>query len=273
MNLNSVTNKYIVKEDNIKYIIIKTKEKQDGVIIYLDNKERISISVDNYFKYSLSSLKGLDQKLYDLLKNEERIFLGYLSSLRKLSIKDFTIKQIHDFLNDKKSLNENEIKYIIDKLINFGLLNDDKYCQNRYNYLSKQLLSTKQIKIKLSKEGISNDLIEKYVINNSEQEYDKACKLAQKYSGSIKNKSLNAIKQSILSKLVSAGYSYDASKSAVDSLNLKNDNELDLLNKEYIKARTKYSKKYEDYDLRNHIYSYLINKGFKTEDIKSVMED
>lgn len=258
---------------DVKYKITKLKEKEDGVIIYLDNKEKISISIDNYFKYGISSLQGLDQNLYDILKKEEKTFLGYLSALRKLSIKDFTIKQIQDFLKIKKQLEENDINIIIKKLTNFGLLDDEKYCINRINYLNKQLLSNKQIKAKLNKEGVSKDLIEKYVINNSEDEYAKARKMAEKYSNSIKNKSLNATRQTILNKLVSAGYSYDAGKLAIESLNIIVSNENDLLNKEYNKAKTKYSKKYEDYDLRNHIYAYLISKGFKSEDIKNVMED
>lgn len=271
IDLNITNNKDYT--NNIIYLITKIKEKDNGVIIYLDNKEKINISVDNYFKYSINSLKGLNQDLYDLLKNEERIYLGYLCSLRKLSIKDYTNKQIHDFLMIKKSLNEDEIKIIIDKLTSFGLLDDEMYCQNRYNYLCKQLLSYKQIRNKLNKEGINNELIEKYVINNIEQEYDKACKLAIKYSGLVKNKPTNAKRQSILNKLVNAGYSYDTSKSAVDCIKLSNDNELDLLKKEYIKAKEKYSKKYEKYELRKHIYSYLLNKGFVSEDIKSIMEE
>ena len=258
---------------DIKYKITKSKEKEDGVIIYLDNKEKISISVDNYFKYGISSLQGLDQNLYDILKKEEKTFLGYLSALRKLSIKDFTVKQIQDFLKIKKQLEDNDINIIIKKLTDFGLLDDEKYCINRFNYLNKQLYSIKQIKTKLVKDGISKDLIEKYVINNSEDEYDKAIKLAKKYSNSIKNKSLNATKQNILNKIVNLGYGYDAAKSAIDSLNLTNDNEIEILKREYLKAKNKYTKKYTDYDLRNHIYTSLISKGFKSEDIKTIMED
>lgn len=264
------TDKQVIKD--IKYTISKIKEKEDGVVIYLDNKERIVISVDSYFKYGISSLKGLDDKLYELLKNDERLHLAYRGALRKLSTKDFSEKQIKDYLKIKKELNIEETDVIISKLKTYGLLDDDKYCLNRTSYLNKQLLSTKQIKIKLTKEGIGKELIEKYVINNSEEEYVKANKLAIKYSNSVKNKSLNATKQSILTKIVNAGYSYDAAKEAIENLNLKNSNELELLKKEYNKAKTKYSKKYDSYDLRNHIYSYLINKGFKSDDIKSVME-
>ena len=90
------TNKPVVKD--IKYKISKIKEKEDGVIVYLDNKDKICISVDNYFKYGLSSLEGLDDNLYEILKNEERIYLAYRGALRKLSAKDYTVKQIKDYL-------------------------------------------------------------------------------------------------------------------------------------------------------------------------------
>lgn len=267
---NNLNIKYIVKD--IKYKIIKTKQIDDGVILYLDNKEKIYLSVETFFEYSINNIKGIDDKLYEEFKNKERIYLSYKSVLRKLSSKDFTIKQIKDFLKTKKQLTNEEIDTIINKLLSYDLLNDDNYCRNRYNYLDKQCLSIKQIKVKLLKEGISQDIIDKYVNGNEDNELNKAIILARKYSKSIKNKSINSTKQTILSKLVNYGYSYENAKNAIDSLNLVNDNELELLKKEYNKAIRKYEKKFTDYDLKNHVYAYLINKGFKSEDIKNVME-
>lgn len=262
------------KETNdIKYRIIKTSDKQDCVVVYFDNKEKICVEIENYFKESLNSKEGIDEKTYLKLKEQERIYLSYKGALRKLSTKDYTVKQIEDYLKIKRQLNKKEIDIIINKLKSYDLLNDERYCENRANYLNNQLLSYKQIKIKLSKEGVNNNLVEKYVINNSEDEYSKARKLAIKYSNSIRNKSLNATRQAILNKVVNAGYSYEAGKDAVNCLNLHSNNELELLKKDYVKAKSKYEKKYENYELRNHIYSYLANKGFKSEDIKKVMED
>lgn len=263
-------NKTQIKD--IKYTITKTKQKQDCVLIYLDNDEKINVSIDAYFKYSISSLKGLDDNLYETLKNEERVLLAYNKTLRKLSIKDYTVKQIKDYLLKNSELSELEIKDIIDRFISYGLLDDDKYCENRINYLNKQLLSYKQIKTKLIKEGINSELIEKYLVINNDGEYEKALNLANKYASTIKNKSLNATKQTIMNKLINSGFSYDNAKSALNQLKLSNDSEIILLEKEYSKAIKKYSKKYEDYDLKQRVYAYLVNKGFKSEDIKSVME-
>lgn len=264
------TQKIEIKE--IKYLITKYKEKQDCVIIYLDNSEKITISVDNYFKYNLNALKGLDNNLYEILKNEEKVFLGYKGALRKLSIKDHTYKQIKDYLS-KFELDEKEIEAILDKLISYGLLDDEKYCINRINYLDKDLYSTIQIKSKLIKEGINDELINKYLIKNNEKELEKVKKLVNKYLKVINNKSVNATKQTILNKLTSLGFSYDISKDAINSININDDNEIILLKKEYNKAIKKYEKKFLDYELKSHIYAYLLNKGFKSADIKQVMED
>lgn len=264
-------NKYTVKD--IKYPITKIKEKEDGVVIYLENKEKINISVDTYFNYSTNTLKGLDDGLYEILKNEEKQYLAYRGVLRKLSAKDFTVKQIDDYLKKNKELSDIEIKDIVDKLLSYGLLDDEKYCVNRVNYLNTQLLSTRLIKLKLKKEGLSSELINKYVSINEESEHDKARKIAHKYATTVKNKSENAIKQYIVNKLVRLGFSYDIAISSLDNLKLYSDSEIILLKKEYVKAKNKYEKKYVKHDLRNHIYAYLVNKGFKNEDIKEVMED
>lgn len=262
----------IIDESKIKYEITRFKEYDDHVIIFLDNNEKIHVSVDNYFKYSLSNQKGLDEKTYKKLKDEERTFMAYRGCLRKISVKDCSCKQIYDYLKLKFDLTLSEEKYIVNRLLQFSLLDDERFTKGRAAYLSKQLLSCKQIENKLLKDGISLDLIKKYVIINTEEEYSKAFKIASKYDNSIKNKSLNAKKQSILQKLVSLGFRYDTAKSAIDDLNITSSNEDELLKKEYLKAKNKYSKKYSDYELSKHIYSYLLQKGFNSQDIKKIME-
>lgn len=271
MKVEDFINTNKLKVSDIKYKIVKIKDNKDYVAIYLDNKEKINVSIETYFSKKISSLNGLDQNLYDVLKKEEIVLLGYIGALRKLSLKDCSIKQIKDYLYIKKQLHQSEVEEIINKLIKYGLLDDDKYAQNRFNYLNKQLLSIKQIRHKLINEGISNELIDKYVINNNEDEHNKINKLVNKYCLSIKNKSSLATKQAVLNKLVNAGFNYEMSKEIVNEANINNKDEIQLLKKEYIKLKAKYDKKYKDYELRSHIYGALINKGFRSDDIKKVL--
>ena len=258
---------------NIDYKITKIKESNNYIVLYLDNNEKLYVSIEAYFKHNLANLKGFDNKTYELLKKEENLILGYNAVLKKLSIKDHSIKQIKDFLYLKRKLNSDEVNKIIDKLIQYNLLDDEKYCIERINYLNEQLFSIKQIKNKIKNEGISNELIEKYIVSDSNKEYEKINKLVNKYLNTIKNKSLNAKKQLILNKVVNLGFNYDDVKMAIDSLNIKVDNEYELLKKEYLKIKNKYQRKYESYDLKYRISGYLMNKGFKLEDINKVMEE
>jgi SOS response regulatory protein OraA/RecX len=258
---------------NIDYKISKIKESNNYIVLYLDNNEKLYVSIEAYFKHNLANLKGFDNKTYELLKKEENLILGYNAVLKKLSIKDHSIKQIKDFLYLKRKLDNDEVNKIIDKLIQYNLLDDEKYCIERINYLNEQLFSIKQIKNKLKNEGISNELIEKYIVSDSNKEYEKVYKLVNKYLNSVKNKSLNAKKQLILNKVVNLGFNYDDVKMAIDSLDIKVDNEYELLKKEYLKIKNKYQRKYESYDLKYRISGYLMNKGFKLEDINKVMEE
>ena len=258
---------------NIDYKITKIKESNNYIVLYLDNDEKLYVSIEAYFKHNLANLKGFDNKTYELLKKEENLILGYNAVLKKLSIKDHSIKQIKDFLYLKRKLNSDEVNKIIDKLIQYNLLDDEKYCIERINYLNEQLFSIKQIKNKLKNEGISNELIEKYIVSDSNKEYEKVNKLVNKYLNTIKNKSLNAKKQLILNKVVNLGFNYDDVKMAIDNLDIKVDNEYELLKKEYLKIKNKYQRKYESYDLKYRISGYLMNKGFKLEDINKVMEE
>ena len=270
MKLENFITQNKIEIKDIDYRITKIKEKQDLVLIYLDNDEKINISIENYFKYNLSKVKGLDIETYNKLKDEEIILLAYKRVINKLSQKDYTIKQIQNYLKLKHNLDYKEIDTIINKLKNYDLLDDEKYCINRINYLSNENLSNKQIKLKLLKEGISEQLIDNNLKNDYQDELNKCVNIANKYDRSIKNKSENLKKQSILNKLVGLGYSYDIARQAVIDLNIKVDNEYELCKREYARALLKYSKKYKDYELKNKIYAYLLLKGFSASMIKEV---
>ncbi|MBQ3295990.1 MAG: RecX family transcriptional regulator [Erysipelotrichaceae bacterium] len=263
-----LTENRIETDKDIKYEIRRIKATEDYVLLFLE-EEKIMISLENYFKYNVKNLKGLDDELYEHFKKDEKLLKAYRGCLRKLSSKDHTVKQIRDYLY-RYELKRSEIEDLIKRLKEYGLLDDEKYCIGKIGYYQNSLYSARQIRMKLLKDGINEELINKHLSN--ENEYEKVLKLAEKYARD-KGKSVKALKQSILIKLTGNGYSYDNASKAVESLNINNENELELLSKEYAKALRKYEKKYEDYELRNHIYAYLLNKGFRSDDIKEVMEE
>lgn len=248
----------------------KVKVRSDYVYVDLED-EGIMVSIEDYFRYEIRNKKGLDDDTYKQLKDHEIILKAYRSCLRKLSAKDYTIRQIKDHLY-KQGLHKEIVEQLVDKLIQYGLLDDEKYCINKIGYYDNSLLSYKQISQKLKNEGISEALLDKYLKYDHQREYDKAVKQAQKQASSTKNKSVKALKQAILAKLVSNGFSYEIGNDALAEIEFSSDNEDELLQKEFDKTLKKYSKRYEGYELRQRIFGSLLSKGFGSDDIRKVLE-
>ena len=260
---------YQVKES--RYPIRKIKVSEDYVMVFLE-EEKIMVSIETYFQYGLKDLKGLDEELYEILKQDEKLTKAYRSCLRKLSARDHTEKQIRDHLHSLELFGQDRDD-IIERLKEYGLLDDEKYCISRISWYNRNNLSVKQISQKLSRDGVSEDLITKYVTVDSEEERKKATAIAEKYAGSIKNRPLAARKRMLLNKLMNSGFSYEIAKNIAEGLETAADEDLKLLEKEYRKAQRKYERKYADRDLKQHISAALYAKGFRLEDIRKVMEE
>lgn len=261
------------------YKIVKTSLKDDLVTLYLVNdlneRDKLSLLIDDYYEYKLKKDSLINSELFNELNQKERLLLAYRSALRRLAIKDHSIKQIQDSLKNKFDLNTNELNSIISKLINKGYLDDEKYTINRINYLKESLMSLKQIIFKLQKEGISNDLIDKHLIDDKDDELIKIQKKANKYLKTIKGRSVSAKKDTIINKLLTDGFNYEQVREVVSLLDFSNDILLedDLLKLEIEKAYRKYSKKYQAYELKNRIYSSLASKGFPIEAIQKQLNE
>ena len=257
-------NSYQIKD--CLFPIVRIREKEDLVVLYL-KEEKISISIEDYFYYGLSSCKGLDEHLYQELKRKEKSLLAYRGCLRKLSMKDFSTEQIIRYLN-RYDLDKDETESIIQKLEEYDLLNDERYCIGRIDQLNKTMNSSRQIRQKLSKEGIDNELIQTHLKTDAASEREKAFSLAEKCLRTMRGRSSRAMKQAILQKLTGQGFSYDIASEVCSRLVISSDNEDELLDKEYQKALKKYAKKYEGRELDMKIYAYLLGKGFEGADIK-----
>lgn len=258
-------------ETKIVYPIKKIRVSEDYVILNLE-EEKIMVSIEAYFRYNLKDRKGLDEELYDILKKDERVTKAYRSCLRKLSARDHTVKQIRDHLHSL-DLEREESEEILDRLLTYGLLDDERYCRGRAEMYERNDLSARQIIQKLRKEGIGEDLIEKYVKVNSEGEALKASAVAARSVNATKNRPAEGRKRAILNKLMNSGFSYETSRSAVEGLEIDAKEDMRLLEKEYAKVLKKYEKKYSGYELKQRITAALYSKGFRMEDIRKITEE
>lgn len=238
-------------------------------LIDLNDKYNLSISIDDYYDLKIKKDDYISYEKYDELKKKESILLAYRSAIRRIGIKDYTIKGLSKALKDKYVLSENELKKLINKLIELDYLNDERFTKSRINSLIDQGHSKRMIYQKLINEGINSKMIDKYYPNDLKLEIDNIERKVNKLFRTIKNKSIGAKKSAIYTKLVSAGFDSNLVKESIEKLDFKEDYKLEdeKLEKEFLKAINKYSKKYESYELKNRLYTYLMSKGFRSEDI------
>lgn len=268
-----------IQSDSNSYKICNTVMNDDLLTLSLisDNAEKIKlrILVDDYYNYGLKKDSIVKNEIVQELQKKEAFILAYRSALKRLAIKDYSVHQMKESLRKKYEISEDELNELVKKLKENRLLNDSEYTKNKIIYLSNSSLSIKAIRQKLINDGIAKEIIDKYLIEDSNEELEKAKRKAEKYLLSIKGKSLNAKKQAILNKLLNDGFKTEDSKKAVAELDFSKDILLedDLLKLERDKAYRKYSKKYEGYELKNKIYSFLVLKGFNYDAISEVINE
>ena len=201
--------------------------------------------------------------------------LSYRSCLKRLANSDYSIEMMYSYLYRKYELNRDRASLIIDELIEKGLLDDYRYASGKVNSLRANLYSKKKMAIKLAHDGVSDEIIDRVLVVQDNDELALAIKKANKYLNIITNKSYNAKKTAIMGKLLNDGFEYNICKEAMSSLDFSTSllQEKEIIRKEANKALKKYSRKYTGTDLRNHIYLSLANKGFGYDDIYALINE
>ncbi len=269
-----------INEYNRYYLICKTKLKDDYVVLELENsyhsKEDLIVSLDDFYDYGLRKNDKMKIQVFDELKTKENEVLAYRACLRKLAIKDYTVKQMYDYLTKKyETMPIGQINEIVDRLMQRQLLDDEKYARAHIAGLEAKLMSSAHIINLLRRDGVAPDVIEKVVVADEDRELKKCLKLAAKHQNSIKGKSYRYKKQLILKKLLNDGYAYEIAAAAIDGVDFSEDivNESEVIRKEAKKAKNRYAKSLTGTQLRNRVFHYLASKGFSSENIYAILSE
>ena len=261
------------------YVIEKTTLKDNCVELTLrdfeGNNEKLTISMDTYANMGLRKNSRFSKLNFNVLKEMEVYALAYRSCLKRLANSDYSIEMMYSYLYRKYQLDRDRASLIIDELIENGLLDDFQYASAKVNSLRANLYSKKKMALKLAHDGVCDEVIDRVLSIQDNNELASAIKKANKYLNTITNKSFNAKKTAIMSKLLNDGFEYNVCKEAMSALDFSTCvlQEKEIIRKEANKALKKYSRKYSGTDLRNHIYLSLANKGFSYDDIYALINE
>ena len=226
--------------------------------IYFDNNSLL-LYEDVILKYNLLYKKDIDSDLLLEIDKENLKASIYDVSLKYISIRMRSIKEMREYLNRKKFDNK-DIEDTINKLINNGLLDNKKFA-----------ISFVNDKIHLTNNGIDkikNDLeklgVEEEFINNalnsidSNMLLDKLNKIIDKEIRLNSKLPIGKMKNKIINRCINLGYRLEDINNILDNYDLVSTSDI--------------RNKYDEYKLKNVLKSKLYQKGYGIEEINKIID-
>lgn len=255
--------------------IYPIKNNMSEVIFLFDESEIILELTDKIIEsYKLDIGKEISKETFDILKDHEQVTRAYKKALKFLTIKDYTYNQMKKKLMDSGNYDDTQLDTTLELLESKNLINDEEYTINYLRRCTRLGVGLNKAIYNLHTYGISNELIDQCLEKNSfDDEYFAATKIIDTYYNRNIGFSYKVMLKKIHDKLYIKGFTNETIEKALSDYDFKFDyeKEHDALEKEYIKQKNKYLRKYEDKQLKEKIINSLLRKGYNYEDIKEIM--
>ena len=185
------------------------KIAQDKYRIILATGEVLELWAQVILNNDLLLKKELSPDLYQKVVADNLIYSGYYSSLKFISYRVRSKKEIINHLTKKEEYNE-YLDQIIELLIKNNQIDDEIFAKA---YINDKIKLTSwgpyKIKVELKKHNISDQLINKYLNLSEDLVYEKALKIAQKLQNTNSNLDKYKLKNKIYNNLFRLGYEFD----------------------------------------------------------------
>lgn len=189
------------------------KNHNDRVSIFVDDNYFASMYLDTAVKYSIKKDLEIDEETLKkyILESEKHLAFDKAVNYQNSAFK--TKKQIRDYLN-KKGYDKLVVDYVIDKMEEYGFLNDSKFADMYISTYDKKY-GPNMLKTKLLQKGISKNIVEEKL-----QEYlpndEVVDKLLLKKLGNKEPTTENLTK--CIMFLSSRGYDYGTIKKSINKI-------------------------------------------------------
>ena len=255
--------------------IYEIKDSMNEVIFLFDESEIILELSDKIIKsYELEVGKEISKETFDILKDHEQVTRAYNKALKFLTVKDYTYNQMKKKLMDSGNYDDAQLDTTLELLQNKNLINDEEYTVNYLKRCTRLGVGLNKAIYNMRNYGVSDEIIDQCLEKNSfDDEYLAATKIIDTYYNRNIGFSYKAMLKKIRDKLYIKGFTNEAIEKALSDYDFEFDYEKEhnALEKEFIKQKKKYSKKYDTNQLKEKIINNLLRKGYNYEDIKEIM--
>ncbi|MCP3923107.1 MAG: hypothetical protein GY714_11030 [Desulfobacterales bacterium] len=188
------------------------------------NKNRVSIFINEKYSFSIDAISAMkiktgmeitDEIIADL-QREDLPRKAYSEGLYYLSFRSRTYSEADKHLKDK-GYDDSIVEEALKKLIDINFIDDENYArqflESKIRVNPKGALS---IKYELKQKGISEDIIEKALLDYDE--YEAAFSLIKKKYYKWEKLPIDKVKNKIYTFLSSRGFTYDITKDVTETI-------------------------------------------------------
>ena len=255
-----------------KKVVKSIKAYKDHVTLTFAKHETLKISKEAYLSSYIYVNKSLSNK--EIAKLNELTALSALLNyaMGLISKRHYSERKMYEKLI-KKENNKASAMSVISKLKENDLLDDKAYMEDLIAWDEERGFGKNKIIKHLKDQGIADATISKAHFSQS-NELKKAKGLVPKLERKYIRYTFNNKKKHVYQALLGQGFDYEVAKEAVELV--KGDSprlEKEKLINDYKKVLRRLENKYEGYQLKQKIYSALLNKGYKGKDIRLVLEE
>lgn len=253
-----------------KRLITSITENKKHQMVVCFGYESLTLSADAFTEHPLYVGKEVSpleyREILAFVKNESLLDYGMALAAKGC----YSSHEIREKLR-KKATDEEKIREIMFNLRQEGFLDDESYAKEYKEEKEHALYGRERIlqELRFSK-GINPEILAKLTFNDEEENAKKAALLlAKKYS----RLPLAAQKRKGIEALTRRGFSLPVASQAVELYHenkTESGKSLRLLCEKTVK---KYQSKYNGYELRAKCFAYLLSKGYRSEEIASVLEE
>ena len=262
-----------MSEKRIGDVVSSIKYKKSEVVISFASGNKVALSELAFTDFHLYEGKELSEEELSTLLHAAVEDKYYVYALGLLGKEVYSEKQIQTKLF-ARGADEEMVLSIVSKLKSMGLIDDALFAKTYASDIGGlRLYGKNKILFELREKGISPRIIAELEFKEKD-ELDKAFRYAsylnRKFVKTPSEK--KAIK--VIRALIERGFDEQIAEKAVEECvsPMDEDAENKLLERYFELSKAKYSRKYVGYSLKEKIYLDLRKKGFKTRDIKSLIE-
>ncbi|MCR4880248.1 MAG: RecX family transcriptional regulator [Bacilli bacterium] len=252
--------------------ISSVKFLKEKVVIRLKDERKIELPKEVFSSFYIYKGKNITDKEIKDIYNQTRQFELYKYARKISSKRVYSEHKMREKLYLKTN-NTIDVNEVINKLKKNGLINDSEFVKEYVEYANNKNIGKNKIRAKLQEKGVFSEEINK-IHFDEKLEYKKAKTYLAKLDTKYDKYNYQAKKDKAISYLIAQGFDLNVASDIASELSApKHKEEVKKLKPDFDKAIRQYKNKYSGREFKDKVFSNLLRKGYKMNDIINMWEE